>query len=368
MFNLLSKFRPLAIASLLIGITVWTQVPITADSATPAPTASVIAQDPKYVLGFGDSGAGGLIFAVDAYRDLLSYLLNIESKYHVQFVFNHIGDTKNAPYGQKTPAEISRLTKDFVGYMVNDVQCNIAVIACNTASTVVDDKMEQYFQSTYENTPVMPIIIKSAETLYKRAKVITGPTGEKEIHVGVLATPATVASGQYQKALEKIHAESGAKKGIKLYTYFYGPKTWVYNIEHGASKEDNLKAITGDLDEFLKTPNANKISAMGLFCTHFPFFQKEISAYLEGHNVKNVRMVPQGQIFAGKIQAQIDRDIKAGKIKKRDKALNIKTLPHPPIYSNISGDNLEEIKGVLQKIAPNMMDDVTFSKVVINPI
>lgn len=354
--------------AVILGIALSIATPILAEAEAPKIATATISQDPQYILSFADSGAGGLIFAVDAYRDLLSYLISIESKYQVQFVFNHIGDTVNAPYGQKSPSEIARLTKNFVGYMVNDSHSNIAVIACNTASTSVDDKMEQYFQSAYPNTPVMAIITKSAQTLYKRAKVVTGNTGEREMHIGVLATPATVASGQYQKALDQIHAEQNGKKGVKLYTYFYGPKTWVYNIEHGASKEVNQNAISTDLAEFLKTPNADKVSAIGLFCTHFPFFTKEIHGYLEDQNVKNVALVPQGRIFAGRIQSKITADLKSGKYQKRATPLDPRTIPHPMIYSNITGDNMDDIKGVLQKIAPDMIDKVVFSKVTIQQL
>lgn len=336
-------------------------------SAACAPIAASTESN-QYVLGFGDSGAGGLIFAVDAYRDLLPFLLNISSKYDVEFVFNHIGDTKNAPYGQKTPDQIAALTKNFVGFMVTDAQSNIAVIACNTASTVVDDKMQAYFDTTYPNVPVMPIITKSAEALYKRAKVVRSAGGKKDIYVAVLATPATVASGQYQRALEKIHSAQLGKQGVTMHTYFYGPKNWVYNIEHGASKEVNLKEIDNDLTQLLKNADADKISAMGLFCTHFPFFKTEIESYFDQHGVKNVAMVSQGKLFAGKIRSKIEADIKSGKLKKRPSNLPIKTIPHPIIYSNISGDNLEEIKGVLQKISPELMTHVVFSKVEIKPV
>jgi len=323
---------------------------------------------PQYVLGFADSGAGGLIFAVDAYRELLPFLQSISSKYNVEFVFDHIGDTKNAPYGQKSPEQIASLTKNFVGYMVNDASANVAVIACNTASTVVDESMATYFSQTYSGIPIMPIIVKSAETLYKRAKVVETADGRREITIGVLATPATVASGQYKKALEKIHSERFGKDGVVMNVYFYGPKQWVYNIEHGASKEANQAEIAGDLNSFLSVKGAEKVSAIGLFCTHFPFFKNEIANYFSARGIKDVVFVSQGKIFAAKIRSKIEADIDSGKIKKRAVALNIKSVPHPVVRSHITGDNLLEIKGVLSKIAPDMVDSVVFDKVTITPV
>jgi glutamate racemase len=127
---------------------------------------------------------------------------------------HHIGDTKNAPYGSKDPKEISRLTQDFVGFLANDAKSDQIVIACNTASTIVDNTLEKKFQQLYPNQPITEIIYKSAETVYKQAKVVSDKSGQKQLHIAVLATPAAIASGRYQKALDDIHALNHGKKGV----------------------------------------------------------------------------------------------------------------------------------------------------------
>lgn len=358
MKNLFSKaWRQLGIFTLAIGVAV----------STIAPT-KLFADDPEYVLAFGDSGAGGLIFAVDSYKDLLPFLLNITSKYKVKFVVSHIGDTQNAPYGQREPEDIKRLTKNFVGYMVNDAHADVAVIACNTASTIVDEQVQAEFDEAYPDSIVMPIIKKSAETVYKKAKVVTEEDGTQALYIGVLATPATVRSGQYQKSLKRIHEEKLGQDGVVLHTFFYGPKTWVKNVEFGATATENTQIVQEDLAEFLKTPGTEKISTIGLFCTHYPFFKEDITSYLNSRGVSNVPLISQGKIFADRIRAKIETDIDAGKIELRNEPLDIKTVAHPKIYSNITGENLAEIKGVMQKIAPDLVDEVTFSKVTIQQL
>ena len=318
--------------------------------------------DKPYVLGFGDSGVGGLIFAMDAYRDLLPFLLQIESKYQVKFVFQHVGDTKNAPYGQKKPAEISVLTRDFVNFLNKDVTSNQVVIACNTASTVVDDEMDAYFKKLYPNTPVTAIIKKSAEALYRKAKVVTNKDGQKEISMGVLATPATVKSGRYQAALAAIHADRFGKEGVALKTFFYGPKTWVYNIEHGVSTDIKQADLESDMSVFLAQPGATSVTAVGLFCTHYPYFKHQILSYMTHHGVVgSVAVVSQGKIFAAKIKDGILSDLKAGKYEKRKDVLDVKTIKHPQIFSHITGDNLEEVKGVAKIVAPELLDVLVVS-------
>ena len=138
--------------------------------------------------------------------------------------------------------------------------------------------------------------------------------------------------------------------------------------EHGASKEANQAEIAGDLNSFLSVKGAEKVSAIGLFCTHFPFFKNEIANYFSARGIKDVVFVSQGKIFAAKIRSKIEADIDSGKIKKRAVALNIKSVPHPVVRSHITGDNLLEIKGVLSKIAPDMVDSVVFDKVTITPV
>jgi hypothetical protein len=57
----------------------------------------------------------------------------------------------------------------------------------------------------------------------------------------------------------------------------------------------------------------------------------------------------QGKIFAAKIREKIESEIKQGHIKKRKKQLPLRSIVHPMIYSNITGDNITEVKKVTKK-------------------
>ena len=69
-------------------------------------------------IGIFDSGVGGLIFALDVAQELEPKLKELETQYKVSFTFNHFGDSKNAPYGSKKPAEIKILTTEFLEYLL----------------------------------------------------------------------------------------------------------------------------------------------------------------------------------------------------------------------------------------------------------
>ncbi|NCC53031.1 MAG: hypothetical protein EOM20_17715, partial [Spartobacteria bacterium] len=77
-----------------------------------------------------DSGFGGF-FTAKSMADQAESLLQ---KYNVAIFVTHYGDTKNAPYGNKTPTEIANLTQLGVEKAFHD-GASIVVIACNTAST-----------------------------------------------------------------------------------------------------------------------------------------------------------------------------------------------------------------------------------------
>ncbi len=320
--------------------------------------SSTFAADKPYVLGFGDSGVGGLIFAIDAYKELLPFLIQVQSKYEVSFKFHHIGDTKNAPYGSRPPQEIRALTKDFMDYLGKDA--DIAVVACNTASTVYDKDMTDHLSATIPNTRTMAIIEKSADTLYKKGKVVT-KDGKKTLYLGVLATPATIKSGQYQRELERIHAERLGKEGVQLVILTYAPQTWVYNIEHGVDTKITKADVEKDMTAYLANPQTKDMTAVGLFCTHYPFFKKDLATIFSKAGHKNVAFIAQGALFSGKIRKEIEEDIAAGKLQKRAKPLAVKAVAKPDIISDITGENINEVKDVVKTIAPELLTKIDFN-------
>lgn len=55
-------------------------------------------------------------------------------EYNVAITIRHYGDTKNAPYGEKTPEQIAALASAGVIKTLAD-GADLVFIACNTAST-----------------------------------------------------------------------------------------------------------------------------------------------------------------------------------------------------------------------------------------
>ncbi len=180
-------------------------------------------------IGVFDSGLGGLTVL----KQIIKFVPNVNIVY--------FGDTKHAPYGDRSQAELKSLTKDAFNFLKSKGVTKI-VTACNSVSTLLVDNS----LSTYD--------------LYDDVIEMSKPTAQslagKYDNVLVLATAATVESHMYKDALLGlgIHADERALSGL------------VDMIEQGVSKgpiEEYVVNAVGGLD-------VSKYDAVLLGCTHFP--------------------------------------------------------------------------------------------------
>lgn len=311
-----------------------------------------------YTIGFADSGVGALIFALEVYAVLLPYLQKIQREYHVEFRFHHIGDSLHAPFGSKPVDRLKELTWDILAYLGAIEGCRQVVLACNTASTVVDSAMMARFNLEFPDVLLMPIIERSARALYDAGKIIEDETGAKVLRLGVLSTPATLVSGQFQQALEQIHAQEHGRFGVKLVVKSYGPDAWASLVEHGESAEVCSNVVLQDLSLWLVNPI--EISALGLFCTHFPYLADLIRLHLQGLGLFGVELLTQSLLFVDQIKSTIEADLARGLYTKRhgdDLALR---LADPMIFSHITGDNRSVVQSVISKCSPRFHNRVIF--------
>jgi len=112
-----------------------------------------------------DSGIGGLSIAGCIHRALPS----------VQLVY--LADSAGFPYGAQPESVVVERSKTLIGEALAAFPCDIIVVACNTASTVVLPALR-----AMTDTPVIGVVpaIKPAAALSQNRRI------------GILATPATV--------------------------------------------------------------------------------------------------------------------------------------------------------------------------------
>jgi glutamate racemase len=321
-----------------------------------------------------DSGFGGFFTtkAIEQEAKLLA------KKYPVTFKLTHLGDSANAPYGQKSPEEIAELSSKNI-MTLWDMGASEIYLACNTASSQFEaikkilDKKNPAISSH-----VHSIIETSVEELEKRIHAELKNPGQ-ELHVLLLSTPATLKSQVYIKALAKVfqlpYVESSitkhnqprwfSEKGAtvesveslhelvlpnkqKIYVHQLGPANWVEMIEHGAPMDVIKKQIAQDLK--LINPMPKNLTIMGEFCTHFPVLDKEINEALRDLKLssENLSVIKQGPLMANMFKNLMEEKFQGTKVK----AEKNKTIKISPEFL-MTGTNKEETQKLILQLFPN---------------
>ena len=163
----------------------------------------------------------------------------------------YYADTAHLPYGSKTPEQINGFVDEIAHFLLGE-DIKILLMACNTSSALAIDTIRKWYP-----VPVIGII--------EPAISIINANYPKNSKIGVIATPATIKSGAYQKRL----SESG-------YIPFAEPATDLVSAIEGNASEEHINKI---LNEYLsKLPS--DISALILGCTHYPIVSDNIRKIL----------------------------------------------------------------------------------------
>lgn len=193
---------------------------------------------------FFDSGVGGLSILGPA-RALMSAMPVV-----------YAADNAGFPYGLKTDAEINGRVPALLGRLIERYRPRIAVIACNTASTIALAAVRAALDIPVVGT--VPAIKPAA--LASQSRVI-----------GVLGTDATVR----QRYVDNLAAEHGADCTVLR----HGSAALVAYAEarlRGAPADPAVPAdaLAGLIDQ----PGGERMDQVVLACTHFPLVQDELRA------------------------------------------------------------------------------------------
>lgn len=203
--------------------------------------------DKNKPIGFFDSGIGG----ISVLRETIKLLPNENYIYY--------GDSKNAPYGVKTPEQIKNLSINVANILI-DKGVKAIVVACNTATAAAIETLRTQFK----DIPVIGIepAIKPAVSVNSGGKVV------------VMATPMTLAQNKF-KTLIKNYDEN--------YDIFPMPCGGLMEfVERGELDTDELKSY---LKEKFSELNINEIDSIVLGCTHYPFI-KDALKEIVGQNIE----------------------------------------------------------------------------------
>jgi glutamate racemase len=143
-------------------------------------------------VGVFDSGVGGLTV-------LHELLVSLPTEDYV-----YLGDTARFPYGERSPEELQAYSIEIAEHLLCE-GAKLLVIACNSASAAALEAVERHLQANRRELDVIGVLRPAAQLA-----VVASHTGR----IGLLATPATVASRAYDRAIAAadphVHLESVA--------------------------------------------------------------------------------------------------------------------------------------------------------------
>lgn len=326
-----------------------------------------------------DSGFGGFLSAMSIYE----HAKKLNVRYDIAIRITHYGDTKNAPYGNRSPADISRCCANGIIRALRD-GAELVFIACNTASAnykLISKMVEAEVSDSSKR--IIPIIECTLSALKHRIDVQL--LSSNICQLALFATPATVKAKVYPKSLSEVfmakiserHHELGSvcfieqignvlmhhvdlllpnRKVIRICQF--APLDWVWMIEHGSSNDAKGSCVHGDLERVVKCLDFEKPSfdIVGELCTHFPLLHCFLETFMceMGLSDKGTLFLKQGPLIGSLFEKLITTNVM---LTPRKTVLNVEekllmdTFSRPKIV--ISGSNKLETTELVRTCFPN---------------
>jgi glutamate racemase len=212
-----------------------------------------------------DSGVGGLTVLHEC----------LVSLPHEDFLY--LGDTARFPYGDRTPDEL----RAFAGELANillERGAKLLVVACNSATAAALPQLEEELAGK----------VGLVAVVRPESRLAAAATGNGK--VGLIATPATVNSGAYARALaqEAPEAELHAVASAELAPL----------IQEGGEVDHRTLACVEGACRPLKQAQVDTVI---LGCTHYPLVRPVLQRELG----RGVTIVSSGEAIAHEVESKL---------------------------------------------------------------
>ena len=212
-----------------------------------------------------DSGVGGLTVL----HELLVSLA------HEDFVY--LGDTARFPYGDRSPDELRRFAVEVADVLLAQ-EAKLLVIACNAATSAAFDAVADHVARTGRDIGVIGVVTPESQQAVEATH---------NGRVGLLATPVTVASGAYERAV------AAADPNVQLVSVPCPDLAPI--IQNGFPFDehvvDTVRAYVAPLREA-------QVDTVILGCTHYPLVRPMLQRMLG----REVTLVSSGAAIARRVE------------------------------------------------------------------
>jgi glutamate racemase len=200
-----------------------------------------------------DSGVGGLTVLHEC----------LVSLPHEDFLY--LGDTARFPYGDRSSEELLGFARELAGILL-DRGAKLLVVACNSATAAALPALREELEG---RVPIVGVV--TPESRLAAAATVNG-------RVGLIATPATVASGAYARALAEAapDAELHAVASAELAPL----------IQEGGEVDARVVSC---------------VDTLILGCTHYPLVRPVLQRALG----RRVSIVSSGEAIASEVESRL---------------------------------------------------------------
>jgi glutamate racemase len=212
-----------------------------------------------------DSGVGGLTV-------LHELLVSLPTEDYV-----YLGDNARLPYGTRRPEELRAFSLEISDHLIS-LGAKLLVVACNSASAVALDAIEQHLAQLRREIDVIGVVAPATQLAV---------AGSRTGRIGLLATQTTVASGAYERAVRAadphIHLHSVACPEL------------VPIIENGSPFDEH---VVETVRRYCAPLREAPVDTVILGCTHYPL----IAPLLQRSLGRGVSLVTSGTGVARSVE------------------------------------------------------------------
>lgn len=230
-------------------------------------------------LGVFDSGLGGLLIA----RAIKDKMPDVDIVY--------LGDTLHVPYGKRSPKAVYDFTKRAMDFLF-DQDCQLIVIACNTASASALRQLQQIYlpkrfpAENHDHRRILGVVVPTLEAAVEK--------GFKNI--GILGTSNIVEKGVYKEELQKIDPD--------IQIHQQAAPLLVPLIEDGG-----IKYAHDILRDYIAPLKSKQVDSIILGCTHYPYLKNIISGIANedlASDAREIKILSQDTLIPEKLVEYLD--------------------------------------------------------------
>ncbi len=248
-------------------------------------------------IGLFDSGIGG----TSIWKEIHNLLPNEHTIY--------LADSKNAPYGEKSKAQIIELCYKNTEFLL-DRHCKMIVVACNTATTnAIKELRERYDIPFIGIEPAIKPAVKASQTQT----------------IGILATKGTINSALFGETVGRYPETKIIEQiGHGLVTL----------IEKGKIHSEEMTQL---LNQYLQPMLDENIDFLVLGCSHYPYLIPQIRKILP----PSITIIDSGEAVAKQTFSVLQNNV--GFTSEQQTVAEFYTNADPEVLESILGNNYHVI-------------------------